>query len=167
VGDINGDGVTDLLVGAYFTNVDNRANAGKAYIYQGGRSFDGLPENEIVSPVLRAGARFGYSFAVGDIVGDERPDLVVGADLASLGLLLNAGEAFIFDGGVLSGGNRVVPLQAPRPELRGSFGFRLAVADLNGDGQGDLIVSAMGASAGSRREAGAVYVYLSGGNSGQ
>jgi len=108
------------------------------------------------------GARFGYSFAVGDVIGDRRPDLVVGSDLANLGpLLANAGEAVIYDGGVPFDGASAGPLQAPEPQRGGSYGFRLAVADLNDDGRRDLIVTAIGTAVNSQREAGAVFVYLS------
>jgi hypothetical protein len=165
VGDVNADGIIDLLVGAYFTDVGHRSKAGKAFIYLGGRSINRVPSYEVISPVPRAGARFGYSFAVGDVIGDGHPDLIVGADLATIGsFLIEAGEATIFDGGGPSGARSAFSLHAPTPEGGGFYGFRLAIADLNGDGRGDLIVAATGTSVNSRRQAGAVVVYLSRGS---
>jgi len=65
-GDLNGDGVADIVVGA---------GAGSSHV----KVFDGLTGSELRSFLAFPGFAGGVSVAAGDVNGDGRADLVVGA----------------------------------------------------------------------------------------
>jgi hypothetical protein len=137
-GDVDGDGYGDVIVGATRTNGD----VGTAYLYRGGPSgpsavadwtHDGIgPE-----------ARFGRAVAgAGDVNGDGFDDVIVGASAEGRGLPTSDQRAYVFHGG--SGG------LSTTPDWIGSDGTLLTfyaysvdgAGDLDGDGYGDVLVSA-------------------------
>src|SRR5262249_43548263 len=92
VGDVNGDGYDDVLVGAF--RYPEIQSIGQAYLYFGGPSMDAVPDLVIQPPPGGAGW-FGVSVAsAGDFNGDGYPDFIVGAQQAG-----NEGKAFIYYGG--------------------------------------------------------------------
>lgn len=95
VGDVSGDGVPDILVGAPFQDVggsDN--NQGQAFVFSGA---DGRPLQTLTNPTPQSQAFFGSAVAgVGDVTGDGVPDLLVGAPGQDVGSNQNQGQAFIF-----------------------------------------------------------------------
>jgi len=83
VGDVNGDGYDDLLVGA-FHDSQGGADAGKAYLFLGGSPMDTVPDLVLVGAV--AGGWFGHAVsAAGDINGDHLADFMIGAPMAGNG----------------------------------------------------------------------------------
>jgi hypothetical protein len=135
VGDVNGDGFTDLVVGT----------SGGEYAAQYLGSANGIQAG--VSRQLTSAGASGFGRVVagaGDLNGDGYADVVVNA----------TGGAFVFYGGV--GGLPMTPslaLTAPA----GVSGFATDVAgagDVNGDGYADLVVTAPPANA--------AYVYFGG-----
>ena len=77
VGDLNGDGFGDFVVGAY-DNDETGDNAGKAYVYFGGSTPDATPEYTMTGEA--AGDNYGIiAEALGDINGDGTPDFAVTA----------------------------------------------------------------------------------------
>jgi len=88
IGDITGDGVTELIVGA----LDNYV-----VIYSGA---DGSRVKRIDGPVGQSSDHFGISVSeAGDVNGDGTPDFIVGDNNASPpGGPANAGSAFVFSG---------------------------------------------------------------------
>jgi hypothetical protein len=157
-GDVNGDGYTDVIVGAY-SNDDGGSQAGEAYVYYGSSS--GLSATPDWSDQGETAADyFGRSIAsAGDVNGDGYTDVIVGAygndDGGS-----QAGEAYVYYGS--SSGLSATPDWSDQGEVSGDyFGRGIASAgDVNGDGYADVIVGAY-TNDDAANVAGEVYVYQS------
>jgi VCBS repeat protein/FG-GAP repeat protein len=138
-GDVNGDGVPDVIGGAPGQGND----IGHAYVYSGstGRTIARLRGH-------RRGDAFGAAVAgAGDVNGDGVPDLFVGAP----GKAGTAGRAYVISGRT----RRVIRVLSAHRRGDGFGGGTASTADLNGDGVDDLIVGASGANPGH----GAAYVF--------
>ena len=142
-GDTNGDGVTDILIGA--------PGEGRAYLFDGKT---GALLLSIVSPVHETVPSFGYAVAGGqDFNRDRKPDLVIGAPLQSN----FAGAAYIFDG---TSGALISKLKSPTPQMFARFGASLiASADLTGDRRADIIVGAPDQNVSGFNSAGEAFVF--------
>jgi len=161
-GDLNGDRLGDLIIGAP-TNDPGRA--GSAYIVYGRRA--GAATLDLSSATVTqitgeaAGDAFGTSVAAaGDVNRDGRPDLIIGAPGAA---------GFTGASYVIFGRGRSFGPALAVSTLNGLTGFKMAgeatddqfggsvsgAGDVNGDGFADLIVGAAGAGA---NDAGAAYV---------
>ncbi|HQO19583.1 MAG TPA: FG-GAP-like repeat-containing protein [Acidobacteriota bacterium] len=149
-GDVNGDGYSDVIVGAYAVN----SYAGKAYLYLGGAS--GLSASAgWTRSGETAGDYFGYSIATaGDVNGDGYSDVIVGAYAANSFV----GKAYLYLGG--ASGLSATAGWTRSGEAGGDyFGVSVATAgDVNGDGYSDVIVGAYGANS----VTGKAYLYLGG-----
>ena len=156
-GDVNGDGYSDIVVGANgYSN--GEVNEGAAFIYLG--SNIGIDPNQTPWSIegSQVGAtRFGRPVAsVGDVNSDGYGDVIVGAGATSK---IRGGEVFIFHGSS-SGLKSSYDLNIESDEAYASFGASVASAgDVNGDGYGDVIVGSSGFSNGEVSE-GAAFVYL-------
>ncbi|MBW6505122.1 MAG: FG-GAP repeat protein [Rhodobacteraceae bacterium] len=172
-GDINGDGVGDLIIGAPWADT-GAGWAGAAYVIFGQ---SGTTRADIGLAGLAAGDGFrllaeaagdqaGYSVAsAGDVNGDGYDDLIVGAPWNDAGGN-DAGASYVIYG--QAGGTRP---DIDLGHLGAADGFRLlgaaaadyagfsvsSAGDINGDGNADLIVGAYGSDAGGG-DAGAAYV---------
>ncbi|HUT23634.1 MAG TPA: integrin alpha, partial [Sumerlaeia bacterium] len=145
--DITGDGLGDLVVG----------RVGILDILDGA---DGGPLRSVVAPNPGSSGSFGYRFCtVPDLTGDGRWDIIVGAHEADLGPSLeDAGRAYVISAAT---GEFLQTLTSPEACTNGHFGIAVSgVADLSGDGRGDLIVSATGESGGAGPQgSGRVFVF--------
>ncbi|MCI0586034.1 MAG: hypothetical protein L0323_04230, partial [Planctomycetes bacterium] len=156
VGDVNGDGVPDFLVGATQINPFLPSISGPGYvtIFSGA---DGAAFFTVVGS--DPAGQFGACLAgAGDVDGDGVPDFIVGAPFADPGGVLNAGEAR-----VLSGASGSV-LRVFSGTVQGNrLGTSVAgVGDLDADGFGDVIVGEPFALVGFWPEAGLAQVYSGG-----
>ena len=80
IGDVNGDGVDDVIVGAPYYS--GGTETGRAYVFFGGSPIDAVPDLTLTGEV--GGDRFGWSVSRGgDLDDDGRPDFLVGAPLAN------------------------------------------------------------------------------------
>ncbi len=163
IGDINGDEVADLIVGAIGYN----SNTGRNYVVFGGSgigssgsislsTLNGVNgfkiDGEAVNDILNGGSLS----PVGDINGDGHTDLIMGVDNYN-----NTGRSYVVFGGPGIGSGGLIWLSA----LNGFNGFKLeaeaindgcgwstaAAGDINADGCDDLIIGCAGHHNGTGR----------------
>ncbi len=119
VGDFNGSLTEDLAIGNPFGTPDSRWWAGEAYIFLGGAevmdTHDVEADADIVIWGEVAGDYLGQQLGAGDIDGDGRSDLVVGAANADYGSRSGAGMAYYFFGSAIAptSGGVDVPVAGP------------------------------------------------------
>ncbi|MDB4931917.1 MAG: putative integrin-like protein [Myxococcaceae bacterium] len=130
VGDVNGDGYADWVVGAAAYD----RLSGRAWLYYGGATPDAMPDLELTYAM--PGDAFGTSVTgAGDLNGDGFADVAVGAP-QTVGS--SVGEVRVFYGGATP--NNVVDANLVGAGTN-LFGTAVAGAgDFNGDGFADLAV---------------------------
>ncbi len=170
-GDFNGDGIDDLIIGAYEASPDGRSGAGSSYVVFGTDSqipnpfnlstLNGL--NGFTINGVSAEDESGHSVgAAGDFNGDGIDDVIIGA----IGTV-SGGSSY-----VLFGSKSVMPNPFELSAINGlngivingtAAGDRLGVSvsaagDINHDGVADIIIGADEADPGGRTGAGSSYV---------
>jgi photosystem II stability/assembly factor-like uncharacterized protein len=135
-GDVNGDGYSDVIIGAY-----NYGSAGSAFVYNGSAAGLSLTSSWN-SNVNQFASEFGYSVSsAGDINGDSYSDVIIGARLYDNGQT-NEGRAFVYNGSA-SGLSSTANWTAESNQANADFGVSVSSAgDVNGDGFSDVIVGA-------------------------
>jgi len=162
VGDVDGDGYDDLLVGAYLAE-GGGTDRGVAYLIHG-------PGDEEAGSLADADARLlgeadgdGAGYAVssaGDVDGDGYADMLVGApyeDTVGSG----AGVTYLVRGPV--GGEFNLYNADARiygQEKGDESGMAVTTGDVDGDGTPDVVIGAPYASTGSLADFGTTYVML-------
>lgn len=159
-GDLNGDGIDDVLIGSPLADAGNRVDAGNAYVFYG--STDDFvfiydlgalnASNGFTINGRDAGDGAGISVALaGDVNGDGRSDILVGADNREHQSLPNTGTTHVVFGADDGFGEALNVSQ-----LNGSNGFSIngfepfgfsgrsvaGAGDINGDGYDDIIIGA-------------------------
>jgi len=156
IGDFNGDGNDDVVVGALFSD-GNGTDAGRAYVFYGGPLLDNVSDLALTGTA--AFDLFGYAVAgAGDVNGDGFGDVIVGAYGNDAGGA-EAGRAYVFYGGAA---DNVPDLVFTGANAGDNFGRAVAGAgDVNGDGFDDMVVGAE-ANDGGGIDAGRAYVFHGG-----
>lgn len=154
IGDLDGDGKSEFIVGSPRANPDGRFNAGSVYLYSGGTGqlfyrVDGIGRDDFLG-VSVAGA--------GDVNADGRADFIVGAPYAdpdTLNRSINSGATYVYSG--LNGSLLFTVKGTSEDDY---LGYSVAGAgDVNGDGKSDFIIGAPNSDAGGLSNAGWAGVY--------
>jgi hypothetical protein len=124
-GDVNGDGHSDIVVGA--------GPGGGSQV----RVFDGVTGSPLAGTLgsfnaFDAGVTNGVNVAVGDVNGDGKADIIVGTDVGSTSPLIR----------VFSGATGALMFSVLGNDANFTGGERVAAADVNGDGFADVIAAA-------------------------
>ncbi|ADJ27936.1 integrin alpha [Nitrosococcus watsonii] len=163
-GDVNGDGIDDLVIGAPWADPGGRDNAGQSYVVFGNSA--GLPATVELSALngsngfalngIAVDDRSGWSVSgAGDVNGDGVDDIILGAPNADLNSVDRAGQSY-----VVFGTNGGFPAALELSALDGGNGFMIngiavddhsgrsvsGAEDVNGDGVDDIILGAPGTS---------------------
>jgi hypothetical protein len=146
-GDVNGDGIDDLLVGAPWSD-SPASGSGAAYLLFGSTSFTdvdltNLPASRGYRIASSARAHIGREVAgLGDVNGDGLDDLGIGAPGE---LPLGAGAAYVVYGSPAATDLDLAALPAARgfriSGVAGETGSSIAGGDVNGDGLSDVVVA--------------------------
>jgi hypothetical protein len=177
-GDFDGDGFSDMAVGANAEDVDNVANAGAVSVLYGSAagltsSADQLWDQDVtdVNDKIEAGDSFGVSLATGDLNHDGYADLMVGVPGEDVSGNVDAGAVNVLYGsatGLTSAGDQFWTQNSsgildqaeacdPSNQVCDQFGFSLAGGDTNGDGYDDMVAGVFGEDL-AKTDAGAVGV---------
>ncbi|MDZ8093521.1 MAG: hypothetical protein RMZ42_16545, partial [Nostoc sp. DedQUE05] len=185
-GDINNDGIDDLIIGAYNTGPYDKDNAGQSYVVFGGTnlgsggsldlsSLNGT--NGFIINGIAVNPYSGYSVSnAGDINNDGIDDLIIGAPNAKGNGKDNAGQSYVMFGKTNLGSGGTLNLSS----LDGTNGFLINgiaendssgisvsnAGDINNDGIDDLIIGAPGVKRNGIRNTGQSYVVFGGTNLG-
>jgi len=162
VGDINGDGIPDIAMGAHTADgiAQTTTNAGEVHVLFGTRAGFQAVYNLETTPLTGSNGfsiygkdtsdTFGFSVDVGDINNDGFADLVVGAREGEV-YQTNAGEVYVFYGKpvfpastdlkvtTLDGADGFVVHGRDSHDM---LGVAVRVGDANNDGVGDLMLGA-------------------------
>ncbi len=167
-GDVNGDGLADLLVGAYAADPVSGLDAGRTYVVFGKATTTSVDLGQVAGgnggfliEGAAAGDQSGYSVnGAGDVNGDGLADIVIGAPSSAT----SPGHTYVVFGKAggtavdlanLGTGGFVINGQSANDQ---SGWLVSSAGDMNGDGLTDLIIGAAHAAPGGLATSGASYV---------
>lgn len=161
-GDLNGDGVPELVVSAFRAGAPEAPFRGAVYIIE----ITGLEAITAAASAVSASVILGEAsgdalrgISILDLDGDGSPELALGAYHADgpADDRIDIGKMYIVSGGKAMQQSRAqLPHDAEAvvlgPEPRGLLGRALAAGDIDGDGFTDILASAYASRCGSHKE---------------
>jgi hypothetical protein len=172
VGDFNGDGYTDIAIGAPGYTIAGAVSAGAVSVIYG--SANGLQIggnqlwtelNAIPGTLVQANSQFGTKLTAGDFNGDGYTDLAISAPFLTVNGVKNAGGVYVIYGsstGLAHGTTQFFSQGIGgilgNPTTNSEFGQALTAGDFNQDGISDLVVGTPNYVNGALQQAGAVNV---------
>ena len=172
-GDFNGDGRGDLVVGAPGAARSGGITAGAAFVVYGQPGFTSVDLANLGTRGIRidgvaSGDRTGAAVtAAGDVNGDGRADVMVGAPgFDAAADRMDVGAVYVIYGQAAGGNVDLGALGARGIRVQGSGaddqlgGSVASVGDTNGDGRGDLLIGAPDADRRGRAASGAAFLIL-------
>lgn len=182
-GDLNGDGIDDILIGVAFANNGAIAGAGRVYVIYGHTDSGNIDLRDAPGAGLGftlSGANvndyIGYSVSdLGDVNGDGLEDVIIGSPYTNTGVGMDdTGMCYVLFGRNISAGAAASSnMQLSNWVTNSTNGFRISGSymwadysgwsvggggDVNGDGINDILVGAYGADPFDRMDAGAVFI---------
>jgi len=171
-GDINGDGIDDIIIGAYQADPLMRDMGGVTYLIYGFAAIDDSTTVELaVSPIGMTkiygealGVMSGYSVCAGDFSDDGIDDIAVTAPASRN----HSGCVYVIEGDTDI--DTLETLDTDEDSIGvsllkiygaanyDSLGIALAAGDIDADGRVDLIIGAPGGDAGGGTDSGTAYV---------
>ena len=175
-GDVNGDGLADILIGAYSNDVGTIVDAGRTYIVFGKTSATAINLSDLTAGTSTAGFvingqcsndRVGFSVSnAGDVNGDGLADIVIGASGVDTAAGTDAGRSYVVFGKTsgtavdvtaLAAGNGgyIINGQAASEYSGSAVSY---AGDINGDGLADLLIATGWSDPEAGTDAGRTYV---------
>ncbi|MBD2587774.1 FG-GAP repeat protein [Synechococcus elongatus FACHB-1061] len=173
-GDVNGDGIDDLIIGAYFADPNGNLSGQSYVVFGSDQGFSAAlnladlnGSNGFASNGITASDYSGRSVSgAGDVNGDGFDDFIIGASGADPNGSASGQSYVVF------GSDQGFSAALNLADLNGSNGFAIngitaydrsgfsvsGAGDVNGDGIDDLIIGAFGADPNGTNSAGQSYV---------
>jgi len=151
-GDVNGDGMEDIVAGAYYSDPFQQNAAGTVFIFFGtdypSQQVDiDLSEENADIQIYGASSndQCGKAIAVGNINNDAFDDIIIASPFADVDAMESAGKVYVIYGGNNLQSEYFLQNQDHNSIIKGGnandfIGVSLKAADLNNDNFADLII---------------------------
>jgi hypothetical protein len=166
-GDFDGDGLCDLAAGGSEADFDGGSGDQGVVLVWRGTTSDGLVLERTPSAILAArdgdSGEFGRAVAAGDVDGDGAAELLVGHWSADE-FKSNGGSAHLYSGLDLGGAREPVETSDAVWTVYGTassdyIGTSVALHDMNGDGEAEILIGGYRVEDDSRTNQGVVLYY--------
>lgn len=169
IGDVNGDGFGDVIIGVPYEDIGSIQRCGMIQILWGSNTrvsssgdIDYHQDKPGIPGVCEANDRFGTSLSAGDIGTDGKADIAIGIPYEKVGSIVDAGWVLIIHStGSYQSINQGSPGVIGALETGDRFGQQVLLVDFTDDDSADLIVGTIGEDIGSIRNVGVVHTFES------